>query len=339
MGLLHDLGYARVRHYSGGLQEWAERGESFESGVAIDGRVAPPPGSRAAARDRTGAAGRVRRAFNVLVDAAGHRSIAGLLMIWLYVTVGFGLAYWAAAAQASGGLLHDGARAAMDGPGLLSALYFSFVTALSIGYGDVIPAGWFRGLAVVEGALGLLVFGAIVSKLVSQRQEDLLDETHRMAFEDRLGRVRTNLHLVLSDLQTIAAMCADAATPQERILPRLESAVAIFEGELRAVHDLLYRPQIVPDEGALESILANLAANLQELGDLLLCARPGKEPSATLASNLRSVRDLADGICGDCVPRAHAPHLRTWMDRIQEHGRRLTPAAGTASSGRTAFPS
>ena len=66
-----------------------------------------------------------------------------------------------------------------DGQGFVTAIYFSFVTALSIGYGDVVPLGLFRIVAIVEGAAGLLIFGCVISKLVSRRQEELTEEIHQ----------------------------------------------------------------------------------------------------------------------------------------------------------------
>src|SRR5438094_520667 len=74
-----------------------------------------------------------------------------------------------------------------DARGLLTALYFSFVTATSVGYGDVVPLGFARALAIAEAATGLLLFGCLISKLISTRQEQLIEEIHRTTFEDRLG--------------------------------------------------------------------------------------------------------------------------------------------------------
>jgi hypothetical protein len=322
VGLLHQLGYANVRDYSGGLAEWSERGGPVESAPdsAQGGQPVVLPAlsgnGRIAASTRSRTLGR-------MVDVVGSRRIDQLLLFWLWMAAGFGLLYWAAGALSGGVLIENGRPVSHDLHGLLTSFYFSFVTALSIGYGDVVPIGWVRSLAIAEGAAGLLAFGVIISKLVSKRQEEVIEETHRIAFEDRLGRVRANLHLVLSDLQAIALLCSEGSARQGRVVPRLESAVTIFEGELRAVHDLLYRPQVVPEEVILESILASLAGSLQELGDLLLCMPAGHVPSGILQRNLRSLHRLSGEICGECVPRVYAPDLKEWMDRIQEQGRRL----------------
>jgi hypothetical protein len=219
-------------------------------------------------------------------------------------------------------LIEFGQPVAFTVGGLLKALYFSFVTATSVGFGDVTPVGPARGLAVAEAIAGLLIFGAIVAKFVSRRQERLVEETHRLAFEDRLDRVQTNLHMVLSDLQAIAGLCDEGRVPIARIRTRLESAVLVFSAELRTIHDLLYRPQQTPDELELEGILATLAAALQELNDVLACGAPA-DRSAMLVNQLAAMSRLADEICGECVPQAYADHLREWMDRIRAQAARL----------------
>lgn len=264
-----------------------------------------------------------RKGWIVLIDALGNRSIGQLLLLWFWMIVGCGLVYWAAGAWPGHGLRVGTDPVGATWEGLATAVYFSFVTALSIGYGDVTPMGPMRILAIVEGAAALLIFGIVISKLVSRRQEELTEEIHRITFEDRLGRVRTNLHLVLSELQAIAGMRTEASVRPERVLTRVESAATVFAGELQTIHDLLYRPQQTPDEQVLESILANLCAGLRELSDLLRGLADAPQRSATLQANLRSMAVRANEICGECVPRAYAPALRGWMDRIQELARQI----------------
>jgi len=198
-----------------------------------------------------------------------------------------------------------------------------FVTATSVGYGDVVPVGATRVLAIAEAVTGLLVFGAVVAKFVSRRQDTIVREIHRVTFEERLDRVQTNLHLVLSELQAIATMCDDGTVRPERVSVRLESAAMVFAGELRAIHDLLYRPQRAPAEPVLEAILAALAGAFRELTELLACLPTTFVRSTTLDGSLRVMARLADEICGECVPHAYAPALTMWMDRVQEAARRI----------------
>jgi potassium channel LctB len=252
-----------------------------------------------------------------LLDSLANFSFGALLGLWLVGVFACGVAYWLLSFWRPV-LMENGAPVAATLDGLATSLYFSFITATSVGYGDVAPIGLARALAVTESAAGLLVFGCIISKLVSRRQEQLVEEIHDLAFEDRLGRVRTNLHLVLAELQTLSGECSAAGLPPERLLPRVESTAMVFSGELRAIHDLLYLPRQTPEEAVVEVLLANLAAALKALTELLARFPEERVRSSLLRSSLGSIGSLASEICGDCVPREHAPELKGWMDRIHD---------------------
>jgi hypothetical protein len=251
------------------------------------------------------------------------RSIGALLGTWLAINLGCGVLYWLISFLPGHGLREAWKPMGHDAAALLEAVYFSFVTGLSIGFGDIVPVGAVRVLAVVQGGACLLVFGAIISKFVSGRQEQLTEEIHRIAFEDRLGRVRTNLHLVVSEIQEISAKCGEGRRNSASVQTRIESAAAIFTGELRAIHDLLYRPQTAPDEDVLESILAHLDGGLREFGIMISSMTAEQREAPALVANIRVLAMLANEICGECVPREYAPHLKVWMDRIQVHARGL----------------
>jgi hypothetical protein len=315
VSLLRDLGYTDVSHYPGGLTEWQA---STESGMQ---------------NSEAGIRARIPNAkFHIpnsastrFVNALADRSVGALFRLWIVIVIGFAVAYWALASASPGfALLSNGAPIASDVRGLLPALYFSAVTATSIGYGDIVPAGGARVLAVGEGIAGLILFGCVVSKFVSRRQDQLIGEIHRIAFEDRLGRLRTNLLLVRSELQATARLCEGHDIPPAEAVARIEGAAMVFVGELRAVHDLLYRPQETPDEAVLEAILAGLTSVFREFNELLSCVQgKGAVQPPALAASVKDASRLAREICGDCVPRQFAPGLRTWMDQIQRMAREV----------------
>lgn len=310
---LHAQGYANLRHYRGGMEDWVAHGSAVEASAPRG--AAPLP--RAAARRL--ASGFWQRAFDLLASL----SIGRLLATWSSMIASMGVAYWLVQIATGEGLvMQNGAPL----PGTLASLggcmYFSFVTALSVGYGDIVPVGFVRALAIAEGALGLLLFGCVVSKLVSGRQEQLTLEIHRISFEGRMGRVQTNLHLVLSDLQGLSLDWGQRPIEPARVIPRLESLAGLFVAELHTVHDLLYRPQQAPEEDVLETILGSLAAGLQELR-FLTERVPGESRPPSLQATLRSLRMLSNDICSDCVPSSHAASLKTRMDRVQELSRAI----------------
>src|SRR5882724_3731204 len=246
-----------------------------------------------------------------------------LIGFWIGMILVFGLIYWITGISMGWGLQTGNVAVKPDLNGLETAIYFSFVTALSIGYGDVIPLGALRILAVTEGIAGLLIFGCVISKLVSRRQEELTEEIHRTTFEDRLDRVRTNLHLVFSDFGSVQQLQTEHGSLPGQALRRLESTVRVFGGELQTIHDLLYRSRVEPDEEALESLLANLVICLQSLLEIKSSIVTANGQSASLDAGLKSVSVLANEICGECVPHSYAPALKESMDQIQELARKI----------------
>ena len=309
------MGYKNVRHYVGGMADWAASGGPVEK---IDSQVA-----MISASATIGTTPPRNASWSGWLNILANWPLDRLVLFWLGMILAFGLIYWGAGGVMGWGLQSANAPVKPDLNGLVTAIYFSFVTALSIGYGDVIPVGPLRILAIVEGAAGLLIFGCLVSKLVSHRQEELTAEIHRTTFEDRLDRVRTNLHLVFSDLGAVLQLQAEQGVLPEQVLRRLESTVRVFRGELQTIHDLLYRARLLPDEEALESLLANLAICLQGIIDLKISPLNGQQRSASLETGLRAISNLANEICGECVPRTYAPAMKQWMDQIQELARKI----------------
>ncbi|HVJ37759.1 MAG TPA: potassium channel family protein, partial [Stenotrophomonas sp.] len=63
-----------------------------------------------------------------------------------------------------------GGQAARSGLGMGGAIYFSFVTLATLGYGDITPASSvMRGLAVQEAIAGQLYLALLVARLVGLR--------------------------------------------------------------------------------------------------------------------------------------------------------------------------
>lgn len=81
-----------------------------------------------------------------------------------------------------------------------------------------------------------------------------MEEIHRLAYDDRLGRVQTNLHMVIRELGALGDLCNEGEVDPERIRARFEGAVLIFTTEVRSVHDLLHRPPKVPSTEAFEGL-------------------------------------------------------------------------------------
>lgn len=106
------------------------------------------------------------RPFPALLALAGPVALAATLGIWsTLVAVGWALVLWPHLPQ--GFLIASGLDPAEQG-GFADALYVSFVTLSTLGYGDIAPrSGWLRILGPIEAFVGFSLITAAISWILS----------------------------------------------------------------------------------------------------------------------------------------------------------------------------
>jgi len=136
--------------------------------------------------------------FQRLINA----TYAQLFSLWLMINAAFALAYLglflSVPAHAPNFSVH-----ASTLEHILDSLYFSVVTATTIGFGDIVPQGFSKLLTMIQSTMALLVFTVLVGKLVSQRQDQTLHEVHRMTFEGVFYHIRHVLFIVRKDFDAL----------------------------------------------------------------------------------------------------------------------------------------
>ena len=115
-----------------------------------------------------------------------------IFFIWTIVIFIFGFVYFIFSSIGSY-LYFSRSGAPIDS--VLDHIYFSFITATSTGYGDIIPIGFFKILAIVEVVFGLLLLAFVTSKLISIKQDIILNELYEISFNEKLSRLRSSLLL------------------------------------------------------------------------------------------------------------------------------------------------
>src|SRR3989344_6939090 len=94
-----------------------------------------------------------------------------MFMIWVLIISVFGVTFYFASDEASY-LLYAKSNQAVST--LADSIYFSFITATSTGFGDIIPQGNFKTMAIFEVVFGLVLLATLTSKLVSIKEDAIL---------------------------------------------------------------------------------------------------------------------------------------------------------------------
>ncbi|RLL40336.1 two pore domain potassium channel family protein [Oceanobacillus piezotolerans] len=93
-----------------------------------------------------------------------------LILIYLIVIIGFGLVYFILSLQGIV-LVENGELRQVSVIGsMIHSLYFSGVTLLTIGYGDITPLGIGRFIALLQALIGYVLPTAFVMKLFESRE-------------------------------------------------------------------------------------------------------------------------------------------------------------------------
>lgn len=91
-----------------------------------------------------------------------------LFFAMLAVTIGFAFLYYLLSLE--GDVVRVGTEEGRDGgENFLDYLYFSGVTLLSVGYGDLVPVGKARFFALIQAAIGFLLPTAFFIRALSEK--------------------------------------------------------------------------------------------------------------------------------------------------------------------------
>lgn len=164
-------------------------------------------------------------------------SYSELFLVWIVINTGFAAVYFALS------YTHP-----LDAPTfpisvslterVFDSLYFSIITATTVGFGDIVPLGISKLLVSLQSTSAFLVFAVLVGKLVSQRQDLALHEVHRMTFEGIFYQIRGGLFTVRKDFDMLIEK-ADARTSfDHNDWHRLSSAYLHAQNIIEQIPDL-----------------------------------------------------------------------------------------------------
>ena len=179
--------------------------------------------------------GKIRQqALHTWID---RLSFPRIFILWMAVIVFFGLAY---VFLSNGASYLYYAQQNSNVNTFKDAIYFSFVTATTTGFGDIVPFGTFKMLAIIEVLFGLLLLALVTSKLVSIKQDVILTEIYEFSFEEKLNRLRSSLLYFRQNLNRIMSKIEEHRF-QKRDTSEININLSSFEHILTETYALVRR--------------------------------------------------------------------------------------------------
>lgn len=172
------------------------------------------------------------RGFNTWLDKL---TFFRIFLIWATIIVIFGFVYYFFADNHSF-LFYNPRNNTVRGA--LDSIYFSFITATSTGYGDILPSGFFKVISIFEVIFGLMLLAFVTSKLISIKQDVILSEVYEISFNEKINRLRSSLLVFRQNLSRIINKVEDNSV-RKREINDIYIYISSFEDTLNEIKSLI----------------------------------------------------------------------------------------------------
>lgn len=154
-----------------------------------------------------------------------------IFLIWILIIMSFGFFYLVFSSD-NNYLVYQVNNAKVKN--LWDCVYFSFITATSTGYGDILPEGYFKAISISEVIFGFMMLVVVTSKLVSLKQDVILEEIYEISFNERLNRLRSSLIVLRQSIVRLIGKVEDG-TIKQRDVKELYITTTTFENILNDI--------------------------------------------------------------------------------------------------------
>ncbi len=229
-----------------------------------------------------------------LIDKVGFYS---LFSVWALIIILFGTFYLAAATPHSK-LEYSSNHSRVES--FADAVYFSFVSATTTGFGDIVPTGYFKLVSVLELILGLLLLAIVTSKLVSLKQNFIISELYELSLGEKANSLRSSLLLFRQHINRLLGK-AEQSGLGKRDLEDFQAYLSELHETLSEAVLFVKRVKNSFHKG-LSPVSAELLVNsvhksFKKLRDFLNHYPSLSRTEAELLSNsLRLFREITDGL-------------------------------------------
>ncbi|MBN2567719.1 hypothetical protein JXB02_06580 [Candidatus Woesearchaeota archaeon] len=150
---------------------------------------------------------------NRIIDILDRLNFGTIFLIWMGILVVFGGIYYFG--TTGGSYLYDSRM--HEQLNFIDHIYFSFITATSTGFGDFLPVGFHRIIAIAEVVVGLILLAVVTSKLVSMKQEAILNEIYEISFDEKVNRLRSSLFVFRVDISKLVSKAEEGIITRREV--------------------------------------------------------------------------------------------------------------------------
>ncbi len=193
-----------------------------------------------------------------------------ILCIWLSVVLAFALVYFFLPTQDSflySVLEKQPIRSFLD------ALHFSFMSAVTVSFGNILPFGFFKLISMAEILFAFLLLAVVTSKLVSIKQDIILGELYEISFDERVNQIRSSLLLFRQNLDRLMDKSEEGSLQKREVLGLHTHLTSLEDviGEVRTMITKQGHYHFIKHIDAVnaELIFNSLVSSFERLGELL----------------------------------------------------------------------
>ncbi|PIN87213.1 hypothetical protein COV19_00740 [Candidatus Woesearchaeota archaeon CG10_big_fil_rev_8_21_14_0_10_44_13] len=162
-----------------------------------------------------------------------------IFVLWTSAVVIFGLLFFVFSGESSY-LVYSQSNEHVST--MVDSIYFSFVTATTTGFGDVVPVGFFKIMSVFEVVFGLILLAFVTSKIVSIKQDVILNEVYDISFSEKINRMRASLLLLRQNINKVIDK-AETNSIKKREASEIYTYISSFEDMLTEIMGLIGTPE------------------------------------------------------------------------------------------------
>lgn len=170
----------------------------------------------------------------LLVKWLDHLTFPRIFLLWAIIILLFALGYFYLATDVST-LIHSKDNLPISN--LSDCIYFSFITATTTGFGDITPVGSFKLFAIFEVVVGIILLALVTSRLVSIKQNVILDQIYDISISDNVNRLRLSLSTFINNLNDLTISLQED-TPNYKEVQEINFLFLQYEDILKKIISL-----------------------------------------------------------------------------------------------------